>query len=114
MSIILQVFWTNLILFIWFETDAFLEYTKLFKLSKFFKVDSFEIYRKENNPKITYHSYIRQKHTSFITKLFTCVPCLNAWIVLITSVIFNNLLFYPVVYLVSYVMYKILKKYIYA
>lgn len=113
MIILLQLFWINFILFIWFETDAFVEYSKAIGLSKFFKIDEFENYRKESNPKITYHSYIRQKHSSFITRLVTCSPCFNFWIVLITSLIYGTLPLYPLVYLTSYVMYKILKKFVY-
>lgn len=113
MSLILQIFWTNFILFIWFETDAFVEYLKFLKLSKFFKIDSFETYKKESNPRITYHSYLRQKHPSFITKLVTCVPCLSFWVVLMINLIFSSLYLYPIVYLISYIIYKTLKKYIY-
>ena len=113
MEFILQVFWVNFILFIWFETDGFIEYSKLFRLHKLFKVDRFEVYKKESNPNISYHSYLRQKHKSFISKMVTCVPCLNFWIVLITCLVFKSLIIYPILYLVSYVIYKILKKYIY-
>jgi hypothetical protein len=113
MDFIIQIFWINFILFIWFETDGFIEYSKLFKLSNLFKITDFEEYKKESNPRITYHSYIRQKHGNFITKLFTCVPCFCFWMVLVISLIFGNLFLYPVIYISSYVIYKLLKKYIY-
>ncbi len=113
MEFILQIFWVNFILFIWFETDGFIEYCKLFRIHKIFKIDRFETYKKESNPNITYLSYIRQKHQSFISRLVSCVPCLNFWIVLFVCYIFSSLLLYPLVYLISYVVYKILKKYIY-
>ena len=113
MEFILQLFWINFVLFIWFDTDGFVEYSKFFGLSKLFKIDKFEIYKSESNPNISYHSYIRQKHTSFISKLVTCVPCLNFWIVIVSCFIFKNFILFPIVYLVSYIIYKILKKYIY-
>jgi hypothetical protein len=113
MEFILLVFWINFILFIWFETDAIVEYSKLFRLQKFFKVDKFENYKKEFNPSINYHSYIRQKHETFITKLITCVPCFNFWIVILICLVFNKFIFFPVLFLSSYLIHKILKKYIY-
>jgi hypothetical protein len=108
-----QIFWVNFILFIWFETDGFIEYAKIFKISKYFKIDDFELYKKESNPSITYHSYIRQKHNSFLSRLVTCVPCFNFWVVLIVALFFNSLSIYPILYIMSYVIYRLLKKYIY-
>ena len=113
MIFILQLFWINFILFIWFETDGFIEYSKLFRLGKIFKIDKFEEYKKESNPKITYLNYIRQKHNSFLSRLVTCTPCFNFWIVLIVCILFNSLFIYPVLYITSYSIYRLLKKYIY-
>jgi hypothetical protein len=113
MDFILQIFWINFILFIWFETSGFIEYAKLFRLSKLFKIDKFEDYKKESNPGIKYLDYIRQKHNSFLSRLFTCTPCLNFWIVLFITVIFNSLFIYPIVYVMSYVIYRLLKKFVY-
>ena len=112
MDLILQVSWINLILFIWFDTNTFVEYAKLFKLKRFFKINLFEEY-KLINPKITYHHYIRQKHPSFITKLMTCQPCFCFWIVMIFCAIYNNIILFPIIYLCSYIIYKILKRYVY-
>lgn len=113
MIFILQIFWINLILFLWFETDGFIQYSKLFKFGKLFKIDEFLEYKETKNPKITYHSYIRQKHNNFFTKLITCVPCFNFWITLIVTILFNCLYLYPVIYIIGYSLYKILKKHVY-
>jgi hypothetical protein len=113
MDFILQIFWVNFILFLWFETDGFIEYAKLFRLSKIFKIDKFEQYKKESNPSIKYLDYIRQKHNSFLSRLVSCTPCLNFWVVLIITFIFNSLLIYPIVYVMSYSIYRLLKKLIY-
>ena len=50
---VLEIFWVIFLLFIWFKTDAFIQYAKLFKISKITKVDLWETYRL-SNPKITY------------------------------------------------------------
>jgi len=113
MEFILQIFWTNFILFLWFETDGFIEYCKIFRISSLFKIDKYEQYKKESNPGISYHSYLRQKHNSFLSRLFTCAPCLNFWIVLFVTLFFNSLMLYPIIYITSYVIYKLLKSKIY-
>ena len=58
---VLEIFWVIFLLFIWFKTDAFIQYAKLFKISKITKVDLCETYRL-SNPKITYLEYISIKH----------------------------------------------------
>ena len=44
---ILQIFYITFVLFIWFETDAFISYSKLLRLSHFFKIDKWEEYKRE-------------------------------------------------------------------
>jgi len=51
MDFIIQIFWINFILFIWFETDGFVEYAKLFRLNKIFKIDEFLDYKEDKNLK---------------------------------------------------------------
>ena len=91
MIFIIQILWINFILFIWFETDGFIQYSKLFRLGKLFKINEFLEYKEDKNPKMNYLSYIRQKHNNFFTKLITCVPCYNFWIVLLVVILFNSI-----------------------
>ena len=111
MNIIHQIFWINLFMFIWFNTDAFLSYSRLLRL-KIFKINDFDDY-KVNNPKADYLNFLRIKHSNFITNLFTCKPCLCFWIVLIDILLFSSLIHLPMIYLLSYISYKILNKYVY-
>jgi hypothetical protein len=112
-DIVLEILWINFILFIWFETDAFIEYIKLLKMGRYFYINEFLEYKKNSNPKSNYLSFIRQKKTNFITKLISCIPCSLFWLSLIFCIIFNNIVLYPIIYMLSYISYKILKKYVY-
>ena len=112
MSFVSQIFWINLILFLWFNTDAFISYCKLFRLNKLFKLNDFDDY-KVNNPKADYLNFPRIKHTSFIVELFTCKPCFCFWVVLIDILLFSSLINLATIYLLSYISYKILNKYVY-
>jgi len=82
----LNSFIITTILFIWFNTDAFIEYLKLFKLD-FFIID----YLKNSNG-LTFPQYIflkRPQYDSsiikFLIKLISCPVCLG----FILSIMFN-------------------------
>ena len=103
-----QVMWVNFIMFIWFNTDAFTDY---FSWAKIFKVKDYKNYIQLNR-RMTYPDFIFLKNTNFFTKLISCRPCLQFWIVLSTGFFFN---FSSIagVYVISYIIYKILNKYVY-
>jgi len=75
------IFISILLLIVWFKTDAFLEYVKLFRLSKLFKVDKFEK-EKLQDFELNYHLYLRKYHNNFFTRLITCPICLSVWLCL--------------------------------
>lgn len=108
---ILEIFWIVFILFIWFNTDAFIQYSKLFGFSHIFKINDWESYR-TSNPKIGYLEYVSLKHRNFFTKLISCKPCFNFWITLIICILFNSLILYPIIYMLSYILFKIIEKYV--
>jgi hypothetical protein len=102
----------NFALLVWFKTEAIVEYSKLFKLGKFFRVDKYIDYKKIN-PEINYITYLTVKNPNFLTKLATCPYCLNFWITLFSCLLFSNIIFFPIHYMISIVVYLILDKYIY-
>ncbi len=109
---IVQIFWVVLILFIWFSTDAFIQYSKLFRLENKFKISDWESYRLTVSAKISYQDYLILKHRNFFTKLISCKPCLNFWITLIVCLCFCSLYNFPIIYMLSYIIYKIIDKYV--
>jgi len=64
-----MIFLFVFVLIIWFNTEAFVEYSHLLKL-KWFKVNDYLI-AKESDFTLTYHSYLLQKHNNFFTRLIT-------------------------------------------
>jgi hypothetical protein len=109
---ILAIFWTIFILFIWFNTDAFIQYSKLFGLKKKFKISDWESYRLTSSSRVSYQEYLILKHRNFFTKLISCKPCLNFWITFIICLAFSSLYWFPIIYMVSYITYKIIDKYV--
>jgi hypothetical protein len=107
----LSIFWCIFLLFIWFKTDAFIQYSELFGLSNKFKISEWQDYR-ILNPKISYLEYISIKKRNFLTKLISCVPCFLFWIAILISLLMNTLFYFPITYIISYVVYKLIDKYV--
>lgn len=112
MEILISITWINFFLFIWFNTDAILSYSKLLRLDKKFKIDKFEEYKKLNVTS-DYFSFLRIKHSCFLVNLITCQPCLCFWFCMPFVYYYNIIFLFPLIYLSSYIVYKILKRYVY-
>ncbi len=90
------VLFINVLLVIWFKTDAFLEYARLFRLAKVFEIDKYD---KEyhNDFTLDYHTFLLREHKdSFFVKLVTCPVCLIVWCGIVSSLFFGYLYFSPV------------------
>lgn len=79
------IFWSTFIMFIWFNTDAFIWWSKLFNLNKFFLIDNWENYRVIDS-KMSYLDYLFMIKKNFFTKLISCKPCMLFWIVIFLSI----------------------------
>lgn len=94
----------SLILLIWFKSDAFIVYSKLFKLNKFFYIDAWEEYKNTQDCTVGYHLFLNIKfQNNFFIKLITCPICLCVW--LCFPVLFFNILSYPIVCVSSLTIY---------
>lgn len=103
------IFLFTMLLVIWFNTEAFVEYSHLLKI-KWFKVKDYLI-AKETDFTLTYHSYLLQKYNSFFTRLITCPFCLNFWLILLGKFIFGySFLEIPTIYVTSLITYFIFNK----
>lgn len=74
----------TLVLFIWFKTDAFVQYVKFFKLSWAFYVWEYNEYRKIL-PTVDYREFLSIRHPSFLANLLNCEICLSVWLGFVAS-----------------------------
>ncbi len=87
--------WTSLvalILLIWFRTDGWLEYTRLFRLNFLSFYKDFDA-RYEEDVSLTYIHYLRRYHDCFFVRLITCPICLGVWLGIIAAVLTIPFLF---------------------
>jgi hypothetical protein len=70
---------------VWFKSDAFVEWMKLFGLGKFIKFDQY-IDAKLDNMGITYPLFLKLKYNKFIFKIIGCNLCFGIWLSAISSI----------------------------
>ena len=101
----MMVSFTALFLLIWFKTEAFVEYMKLFRLSKLFKIDLYEEMNR-GGADMSYHEFLLEHFNMFGTRLITCPICVTTWLCGILacfnplSVALNSAVFGLILYLI--------------
>lgn len=103
-NIILSTSWSLLILFLWFETNAFYEYTKAL-----FKYKTYEE-KKSLYDNCTLSEFTGIHYSNFWSKLVSCPYCLGFWVSFFCVCVFNNLPFLPITYFGSLLTYFTIKK----
>jgi hypothetical protein len=91
------------LLYIWFKTNAFVEYVSLFSLGKFFHVNEYKEATVDDQT-LHYTQYLSANYNSFLTKLFVCPKCICVWTSAFLTVpimfIFTLLYLWPVLFVV--------------
>lgn len=109
-------------LIIWFKSDAFVEWMKLFGLSKYIKYQQY-LDAKFENVSITYPLFLKLKYPRFIFKLLGCPLCLGTWLSILggtfmamftsyetIGLIIEAFVYSPIILIASiYIYYKISK-----
>lgn len=91
-------------LIVWFHTEAFIEYGKLFKLSKILKINEFETaYNKDFT--LEYLPWLKSSYPNFFTKLINCPWCIGFWFTLTVSLFLYTIYIFPVIYVTTLVIY---------
>ena len=94
-------------LVVWFHTEAFIEYGKLFRLSKLMKIDKFEQALNDDFT-LEYLSWLKSTYPNFLTKLISCPWCIGFWFTLVISLFFYTIYIFPVIYVFTLVIYLII------
>ena len=96
-------------LLIWFRSDAYLEYCRLFKLDFISFYKDYEEKRK-NDISLSYHEYLQQYHNSFFTRLITCPVCTAVWLALFNAILFSKLSVLPLTFIGGLIFFGIIHK----
>jgi hypothetical protein len=108
--LVLSSLWVVFVLIGWFETNAFEYYARYFNFGHWTRLHEYD----EEDPDriMDYLSFIRAKYSSnsFMVALITCPVCLSVWLCVISSIVFSVLYYFPIVYLLSLVVYLSVKR----
>ena len=99
----------SVFLIVWFNTEAFEEYVRLFKFDKFFKLRMYENKLKKD-PTLSYHDYLNLYHNSFFVRLITCPYCLGLWASVIMALLTLGIFFTGAFYVISLMLYSVITK----
>ena len=92
------------VLIIWFRTEAFVEYCRLFKLNR---ISCYKDYdeKKKNDVSLTYHGYFRQYHNGFITRMIACPVCVAVWLSMGAALLALNLTVFPFIFVIGLILF---------
>ena len=79
MELLAYPFLVSVILFYMYETDVFVEYVKLFRLNKLFKIKEYEDHQ-EHSPLDSYWDWVIWDKKTFLRKLLSCPYCFGFWL----------------------------------
>ena len=104
-NIVLSVFLSSTFLVLWFLTNVFYEY-----FSKVFPAvfNNYKIFIIKNN--FLYFSDYLSNKNDFISKLLSCPFCIGFWSSLTSSIIYNCFFYLCVIYIISLMIFFIIKK----
>jgi len=108
-SIFMSSFIVAMFLLIWFRSDAYLEYCRLFKLNFISFYKDYDEKRKDD-VSLDYHTYLRQYHNCFFTKLITCPICTAIWLAILNGILFAKFSVIPVTCVGGLILYGIVNK----
>jgi len=106
---IFVIFLITSILLIWFNTEAFVEYSKILHLPCV-KVKEYLI-AKEKDCTLSYHTFLLLNYNNFFTRLITCPVCTSVWLSVIIGFCTQlSFICYPVIFISSLYLYELYNK----
>ena|SRR5271157_656931 len=97
------------ILVLWFRSEAYVEYCRLFHLNflSFYK-DYDE--KRHNDVSLTYFGYLRQYHNCFFVRLITCPVCTGIWLALSLTLLTLDWITFPTAFIGGLVLFGIVDR----
>ena len=97
-------FFVAFILIIWLKTEAFVEYARLFGLSKLLEIDKFD---DRTTYELTYPAFLLVNHDNFLTRLISCPICLGVWLNILVCLFLRDFNFFFIKTVASFLLYFI-------
>jgi hypothetical protein len=99
----------GIILILWFRTEVYIEYCRLFGLNIISNYKDYEEKRK-NDASLNYIKYLRQYHNNFFIRLITCPICVSIWISIIMTIIVGHGVAFPISFFGGLILFGVINK----
>lgn len=99
----------TMFLILWFRTEVFVEYCRLFKLDLISRYKDYDD-KKKNDVSLTYHGYLRQYHNRFCTRLITCPICMAVWLSMGVAIFFWHIALVPVTFVCGMILFGVIDR----
>lgn len=99
-----------MVLILWFKTEVWYEYTKLFGLGF---LSRHKLYQDEkmNDCTMTYMKFLRKRyHRKFMIRMITCPICVCAWLSIAGGIFVSYFMLIPVLFIGSLILYGAVSK----
>ena len=108
MEPIIYSFLNAVFLFFMYDTEAFVEYVKLFRLNKLFKIKEYEEYV-DTYSSGSYWEYLAYEKRTFLRKLLSCPFCLRFWMNMLGLFFYRDSVIFIINLWLTLFLYLILK-----
>ncbi len=92
---------------LWFNTNAFIEYCEIFCLGDVFKSKEYFDFNVENESSLHYTHFLKINYDCFFIRLITCPQCLCLWLNLSLTFFHKNILIFIYSYTLSLFLFYI-------
>lgn len=97
------------VLIVWFNTEAFVEYSRLLHLP-LVKVKEYSL-AKERDCTLSYHTYLLLHYNNFFVRLITCPICTSFWLSIVVGICADiSFIHYPALFILSLYLYEAYNK----
>lgn len=97
----------TIILLIWFETEAIVEYSRKLRVNFFLTTEYLE--KQKQDLTLTYLDYLSKYHNCFFIRLITCRVCFCTVVSLLLS-IFVDITQFPPIFVIGMLQYLIIRR----
>ena len=97
------------ILVLWFRTEAYVEYCRLFHLNFISFYKDYDAQHK-NDVSLNYFGYLRQYHDTFFVRLITCPVCVGTWLSLGLTLLTLNGVTFPIAFIGGLILFGIVDR----
>jgi hypothetical protein len=107
MTLLVAALTVAMLLVIWFDTDAFVEYLGWLPC---FRLQDYKTVKATTTDYISYPNFLSEFHDNFFSRLVTCPVCISVWFSIGVSLLFGTLSWFLAIAFLGLSFYQLFNK----